>query len=100
MCLVDDGHGRLGDLGIVPQADEPRYSERLATFPVDAHERLVVVAVDVAEVRQVRRGEVRLGDEEATVARLVAEALEHAPNRLVVVPSQPTDDRRSPVAKS
>ena len=69
-------------------------------FHVDAHERLVVGAVDVAEVRQVRRGEVRLGDEKATVARLVAEALEHAPNRLVVVASQPTDDRRSPVAKS
>lgn len=74
--FVDDGHGELGLLRAVVVAHVPGDADALASQRVDGDERFVIRVVDLREVGQLARRELRLRAQEAEVARLLREVPE------------------------
>jgi hypothetical protein len=92
--VVDDDQRGLGDAG--PGADVAGHADPVAGVGVDGDERLVVVVVDVREVLDVARAQVRHRAEEPPVARLGAQTFEaRDEQRAVVGLERPDVDARA-----
>jgi hypothetical protein len=81
--VVADGDGGLGCLRVLLQPHEAGHRAD-AVIGIDGHDRVVVVAVDLGQVAQLRRRQVRLRAQEAALDALLGQAA-HALRELLLV---------------
>ncbi len=97
--VVGDRHRRLGEAAILAVAHEAGHADPAPVGGVERDQRLVVVVVDLGQVRELGVGEPGLRREEPAIARLGAQALERLRQRAAVLGHHRPHERRGPVAQ-
>jgi hypothetical protein len=99
--FVDDGDRRLGGVGLIGQADEPRdpQADRRPTVVAHRPDRDVILLVDVAQVVELLGGQLGLGREEPGVARGGRQPVEAGAEQLLVLGPEQPDQHLGAVAE-
>ena len=94
MPVVGDRHRELGLSLLIAGADVAGHAEAVTACWVDGHERLVVVVIELGEVRELPARQARGGAHEAAVARQLGQPREaRGQPCLVVRPQRPDLDQ-------